>query len=126
MRRFLSLLLLTLWLLMNGSASYAFSKSSDIKTNIKTLLNFERSNSKLSCISQSIVSDDDNGLYYEEEEEDEDDDFLHSNTRLQHTDIYQILFLFDGFSAASQYPIPHAEKVAKCTPVYLVCQNFRI
>lgn len=126
MRRILSLLLLTLWLLMNGNASYAFSKSNESGSSMKASMQAKIENLKLSFFTQGVSNEDDRIVYYEEEDEEDEDEILHQAARLHAVILYQLLFLFDGCSlqadnSLTQVVLPFSE-----TPVYLACQNFRI
>lgn len=126
MRRILSLLLLILWLLMNGNASYAFSKSNESGSSMKASMQAKIENLKLSFFTQGVSNEDDRIVYYEEEDEEDDEEILHQSARFHAVILYQLLFVFDGYSLQANNLLTQEFQPALETPVYLACQNFRI
>lgn len=126
MRRILSFLLLTLWLLMNGSSSYAFFKSTDLRTDSKQSINAGTIELKSAFIFQSVVNDEDRCVFYEEEDEEDEEDVLHANARLHAVILYQLLFLFEGADFSLSNFAYQSDIAPASTPVYLACQNIRI
>ncbi len=126
MRRILSLLLLTLWLLMNGSSSYAFSKVNESLGTSKATLANGVTNLKASFFEQRVPDEEDHAVYYEEEEDEDDEELFHQAARLHAVILYQLLFLFDGYAFRTATLLTQEEDFPLVTPVYLAFQNFRI
>ena len=125
MRRLLSLLLLTLWLLMNGNSSYAFMKTNCSNVSSNSVEKLGVDDFKSLQLSPSVNNEEEK-VFYVEEDEEEEEDLLHTNLRLHAVILYHLLFEFKGADSQLSCFSSKFDITPACTPVYLVCQNIRI
>lgn len=110
---------------MNGNASYAFTKVDENRGILNAQL-VQSSINKVSYFSQKEAELEERNVYYEEEDEEDEEDAFHHVVRFHTILLFQLLVSSNTPERSDFERVDAAFLKPSSTPVYLVCQNFRI